>query len=44
VGRNYDGLAFTVFALTVSMVDFSLQTARLPPATENLPMSCFNLY
>jgi hypothetical protein len=31
--------AFTVFALTTPMVDFWLQTAHQPKATQNLPMS-----
>jgi hypothetical protein len=36
---KYDDSLFTLFALSISMVDFLLQTARLLPVTENLPMS-----
>jgi hypothetical protein len=27
VGRNYDGFAFTLFALSIPMVNYALQTA-----------------
>jgi hypothetical protein len=38
-GKKYEVCAFTLSALSILMVDFSLQTAQQPQATENLPMS-----
>ena len=38
-GKKYDDSAFTLFVLTMFVVDFPLQTARLPGVTENSPMS-----
>jgi hypothetical protein len=37
-GKKYDDSAFTLFALSIVRVELSLQTARVPPATKNLPM------
>jgi len=34
-GNKYDDSPFTLFALSMLMVDFSLQTVPLPSATEN---------
>jgi hypothetical protein len=39
-GKKYADSAFTLFALTIVMVDLPLKTARLPLVMENLPMSC----
>jgi hypothetical protein len=38
-GKKYDDSPFTLFALSMFMVDFLLQTAHRPPETGNLPMS-----
>jgi hypothetical protein len=43
-GKKYDDPPFTLFALSIFMVDIPLQTAHLPQATENLPMGCIYLY
>ncbi len=38
--KKFRETAFTVFELTIFMVDFALQAAHSPQVTENLPMSC----
>jgi hypothetical protein len=39
-GKKYDEPAFTLFTLSMFMVDFALLAERPWKATENLPMSC----
>jgi hypothetical protein len=38
-GKKCDDSPFTLFVLSMFLVDFSLQTAPPPQVTENLPMS-----
>jgi hypothetical protein len=43
-GKKYDDSPFTLFVLTMVIMDISLQTARLLAATENLPMGGIYLH